>query len=398
MLLLNLPTHFAFILLHTVFTFLFLHHVPPFLPLQGVVSPSDPGLSPSLLAQQMEQADTKLVFCCLDTLDRVRQAVQLWGREVVVIVMDAAMNAGGLKEGLEMSLAALLEDDKTLEYSDPPAPETVEEDELMLICWSSGTTGKPKGILHGPKVFFNILEGPESPFRRCLQTTCMFHLGGFTLPLNALNKGSENIFIAGEDLEEDISMILKVAERCQADNILCGSHHLIQLASWQLTPDQLPAASVKLLIPVGTNVYHGIFDNLKPLFPSSLGVVNLYGQSEGGSAVSYSLDQRHLGGVHGGPVRVVSTETGEALGPAEVQLQYHIHLTMPLDSILSPHSSPFACRSVRLSTSQAARCWAILTILRRRRSFSARTDSVTRGTWATTTSRARSTTTAGSRS
>jgi acyl-coenzyme A synthetase/AMP-(fatty) acid ligase len=335
----------AFLLLHAVFTFLSLHHVPAFLPLQGVVSPSDPGLSPSLLAQQMEQADTKLVFCCLDTLDRVRQALQLWGREVVVIVLDAAINAGGLKEGLEMSLQALLEDDKTLEYSDPPAPETVEEDELMLICWSSGTTGKPKGILHGPKVFFKILESQESPLRRCVQTTCMFHLGGFTLPLHALIQGSENVFIAGEDLEDDISLILKVAERCQADNILCGSHHLIQLASWHLPSDQQPAASVKLLVPAGTNVYHGIADKLKPLFPSSMGVMNLYGQSEGGTAVSYSLDQRHLGGVQGGPVRVVSTETGGLWGR-----QRYTCKSTPNSScrmILSPHSPPFTCRSVR---------------------------------------------------
>ena len=327
--------------------------------LQGVVSPSDPGLSPALLAQQMEQSDTKLVFCCLDTLDSVRQAVQLWEKEVVVIVMDAANNAGGLKEGLEMSLAALLEDDKTSGYPDPPAPETVEADEVMLICWSSGTTGKPKGIVHGPKVLFNLLESSSSGFQRCLQTTCMFHLGGFTLPLSALIKGIENIFIAGEDLEDDISMIVKVAEHCQADNILCGSHHLIQLASWKLPADQLPAASVKLLIPVGTNVYHGIFDDLKPLFPSSFGVVNLYGQSEGGTAVSHSLDQRHLGGVYGEPVRVVSTETGAALGPGEVQLQHHIHIITPCVSLIFPPSPQFACRWVRLSTSQAARCWAI---------------------------------------
>ena len=309
-----------------------------------MVSPSDPCLSPSLLAQQMEQAATQLVFCCLATRDRVRQAVHLWGKEVVVIVMDAAVNGEGLDEGREMSLAALLEDDNTAAYSDPPAPERVEEDDPMLICWSSGTTGKPKGIVHGPKVFFNLLESTDSGFKRGLQTTCMFHLGGFTLPLNALIRGTENIFIAGEDLEDDIGMVVKVAERCQADNLLCGSHHLIQLASWQLPPDQLPAASVVLLIPVGTNVYHGIFDDLKPLFPSAFGVLNLYGQSEGGTAVSHSLDQRHIGGVHAPAVRVLSTETGGALGPGEVQLKHLVHIIIPHISLLSRLSLQFNCR------------------------------------------------------
>ena len=283
---------------------------------------------------QMAEAGTQLVFCCMSTLARVRQAIQLRGEgDTPVIVIDATTGTGGLGEGTEIGLETLVEEEKTSDYPDPPAPQTVEEDELMLICWSSGTTGRPKGILHGPKVFFNLLENKDTCLHRPLQTTCMFHLGGFTLPLLSLAKGTEHIFIAGEDLDDDIRVILTVAEECKPDHVICGSHHLIQLASVELLADQRPASSVKMLLPLGTSLYHGILGDLKPVFPSAFGMLNIYGQSEAGGAISLSFNQRHLGGAHEGPIRVVDIETGDALGPGKVPAK-HINITFVSTSML----------------------------------------------------------------
>ena len=74
---------------------------------------------------------------------------------------------------------------------------------------------------------------------------------------------------------------------------------------------------MRILMPVGTNVYDGIFGDLKDKFPCAIGVVNVYGQSEGG-LVAKSMDQKYLGGVVCEAVRIVDPETGEALGPGEV--------------------------------------------------------------------------------
>ena len=128
-------------------------------------------------------------------------------------------------------------------------------------------------------------------------TTCFFHLGGFLLPLNALGHGQEITFIAPEDLEQDLGLILKVAAESSANMLICGSHHLIQLASLEMPEEQKPAESIQMICPMGTNVYEGIFSDLKNKFPSAFAVLDVYGQSEGGIAVAIGFDQKTLGGV-----------------------------------------------------------------------------------------------------
>ena len=284
--------------------------------LQGVVSPADPGLTSEVISLQLRDVRPKLVFCCLGTLAKVRQALDLMGEYIPIIVMDGAGN-DGLKEGQEMSLDSLLEAEKDGGYPDFPPALTVENNEEILICWSSGTTGRPKGILHGSKMLLKLLNdsNSKSPILITLQTTCLFHLGGFTTPLNALIQGKEIIIIASEDLDDNIGIIMKVAEQSLADNILCGSHHLIQLASAQPMAGQEPVSTVKLLVPVGTNLYDGILMDLKDKFPSAYAVLNIYGQSEGGSGVAFGLSQKTLGQIMCPAVRVVDPATGEALGP-----------------------------------------------------------------------------------
>lgn len=283
--------------------------------LQGVVSPADPGLSAEVISIQLKEIRAKVIFCCLHTLDTVRGALAILGDNIPVIVMDGTDNSG-LKEGKEMSLSSLREEEVRHEYSVFPPAIKVEDNEEILICWSSGTTGRPKGILHGSKMLLKMLNDPnKSPFSKCVQTTCMFHLGGFTTPVYSLIQGKESIIIANEDMDDDIGIIIRVAEQSQADNILCGSHHLIQLASVKLVEGESPASKVGMIIPAGTNLYDGILMDVKDKFPSLAVVLNIYGQSEGGSGVSFSLSQTNLGQVMCPAVRVVDPATNEALGP-----------------------------------------------------------------------------------
>ena len=254
--------------------------------LRGVVSPADPGLSVEVLTAQMEEADTKVVFCCLATLDKMEKVRHKLGRDISIIVMDGASDQ-------ERSLDYLRKEDDVVVRPSLPEQESSEENSFLAICWSSGTTGRPKGIMLGENVFLNLFKGsgPTS-----VMTTCFFHLGGFMAPLNALGHGQELIFIAPEDLEDDIGLIMKVASQSSANMFSCGSHHLIQLAAWDLPPDQKPAESIQMVCPLGTNVYEGIFNDLKDKFPSAFAVLDVYGQSEGGIAVAVGFDQKTLGG------------------------------------------------------------------------------------------------------
>ena len=154
-------------------------------------------------------------------------------------------------------------------------------------------------------------------------------LGRFTTPSNSLIQGKESIIIANEDLEDNIEIILTVAGQSQADNILCGSHHLIQLASAKLMEGERPVSSVGMIVPVGTNLYDGILMDVKDKIPSVAMVLNVYGQSEGGAGVSFGLSQTNLGQIMCAGVRVVHTATSEPLGPNMVgEITYKTDCTM----------------------------------------------------------------------
>jgi len=273
--------------------------------LRGVVSPADPGLSVEVLVAQMEEANTKVVFCCLATLGKMEKVKDRLGRDISLIVMDGASDE-------ERSLDYLRREDDMADRPSLPHQESTEENSFLAICWSSGTTGQPKGIMLGENVFLRLFKesGPAS-----LMTTCFFHLGGFMNPLNALGHGQELIFIAPEDLEDNIGIIMKVASESSANMFACGSHHLIQLASWDMPPDQKPAESIQIICPLGTNVYEGIFSDLKSKFPSAFTVLDVYGQSEGGIAVAVGFDQKTLGGTRAKAVKIIDPDTGVAVGP-----------------------------------------------------------------------------------
>ena len=254
--------------------------------LRGIVSPADPELSVEVLVAQMEEANTKVVFCCLATLDKVEKVRNKLGRDITLIVMDGT-------DDDERSLEFLRTEDDKSNRPSLPQQERTEENSFIAICWSSGTTGRPKGMMLGENVFLKQFQ-QASP--ACVQTTCFFHMGGFMYPLNALGHGQEVIFIAPEDLEDNIGVIMKVAAESSANMFTCGSHHLIQLAAWEMPPDQKPAESIQMICPLGTNVYEGIFSDLKDKFPSAFAVLDVYGQSEGGVAVAIGFDQKTLGG------------------------------------------------------------------------------------------------------
>ena len=282
--------------------------------LQGVVSPADPGLSSQVLARQCQDAGTKVVFCCLSTLEKVKATNRELERDIPIIVVDMVDDNHEKDESVR-SLESLL----NLSLTDPPSASQIDENERILICWSSGTTGRPKGIQHGSNLVSKIFTD-KSDETKMMSTTCMFHMGGFYQPISSLIRGSSVIFLAGEDLEVDNKLILKAASTVCPDLLICGSHHAIQLASMDLSGGLQPVPSVRMVWPLGTNVYQGIFQDLKGKFPNLVGVGNVYAQSEIFTGIAVSLNQNNLGGLNRSitALKFVDPETGAAVGPHTV--------------------------------------------------------------------------------
>ncbi len=99
--------------------------------------------------------------------------------------------------------------------------------------------------------------------------------------------------------------------------IIGGSHHVIRMCSAPTSLSSgLDLSSVTFAAPLGASVAHDTADLLRRHFPNMKHCLNLYGQTEAGNIVSYSLDPRHIGYVApGSEIKIADPDTGEALGP-----------------------------------------------------------------------------------
>ena len=98
--------------------------------------------------------------------------------------------------------------------SDLPAfePHAVDADTLSMIMYSSGTTGKPKGVMYTRRMMLasalNLLQPSEaSPDSRVLNVMPLFHIGGMQFVLMAVKFGIPHLMMRGFDPEAMLSAI-----------------------------------------------------------------------------------------------------------------------------------------------------------------------------------------------
>lgn len=87
-------------------------------------------------------------------------------------------------------LLALMSSADELEAPDPVDTGDVMNDRLVVF-WSSGTTGLPKGICHSHFSAWNAFSAlsDEIP-THCnnVSTTCFFHIGGFFVGIRSIRE------------------------------------------------------------------------------------------------------------------------------------------------------------------------------------------------------------------
>ena len=150
----------------------------------GVVSVGDPALSIDLLRDQLSDLGATLVVTSRAHLAKFLAANRLLEEHarVQILVMDAEP-ATLLPEGAKPFSEMLLgEEDDCPDLADLGSwsPRLT-----AVIHWSSGTTGRPKGILHSQGYLHYMLKKSKLPRGTVsFNSNIFFHQGAFLLPFD----------------------------------------------------------------------------------------------------------------------------------------------------------------------------------------------------------------------
>jgi len=164
----------------------------------AILSPLNWRLEAGELRHLCDKLRPSAFFAQPEFLETAREACT--GRELGNVVL-------GKSAGNWAGLETLVDDTAS------PMPDNAGYDDPALICWTSGTTGEPKGaVLTQNALFYNALNSQHMHDMRAddvlLNTLPMFHVGGlnvYTLP--ALHRGATVMFDAMFDVDATFDAI-----------------------------------------------------------------------------------------------------------------------------------------------------------------------------------------------
>ena len=169
-------------------------------------------VSPEELAFMLDDADDRAVLVDADLLPHLEQALALGPSPAHIIVLGHRVP--------DTSLAGVIayEDLLAGEPTDYPRRE-IDERAPMGLCYTSGTTGRPKGVVYTHRsTFLHALAVTShagmsiGPGDAVLPQVPMFHANAWGMPYAAAAVGAKQVFFAGA-LEASDFVDLLVAER-----------------------------------------------------------------------------------------------------------------------------------------------------------------------------------------
>lgn len=194
------------------------------LSLGAVISPANPGYTTAELAYQLRDSTAKLIFAHYSALSTVKAACKDLGIPASQILLLGADHdpAGEVKHWTDLFPVPT-------SYAPPKAPRINAKNDLAFLVYSSGTTGRPKGVMlthynlvsnilqinagsqlshDGTKTAPNIPDAPRPAGDTILSLLPFFHIYGLnTLVLNPLYSGVGTIILSKFNIERFCQLV-----------------------------------------------------------------------------------------------------------------------------------------------------------------------------------------------
>ena len=298
---------------------------------EAVVSLSDPNLTETVIQKQLDDTQANFIICCTSnqkTIYKVLNDMNALERTTVIVLDKAIMSEDDQTESIPDCFHSYKE--IMLRAENKPQPPLLQngqlqDDDTVLIFWSSGTTGLPKGIQHTFRAFRYMISSMEKRssgnIGKALTTTCFFHAGGFATPFDNLVKKTPVVFNHGADIEngDTCETLYREIDLFKPKRLTFGSHHMVQLSQTGPRNKKLDLSSVLFASPMGSTVPRTLYEDLKKDFKSMVCIAHGYGFSESYTVLALTFDLQYLGVI--GPdiyIKLVDPETDKICGPEEI--------------------------------------------------------------------------------
>jgi acyl-CoA synthetase (AMP-forming)/AMP-acid ligase II len=232
------------------------------------------------------------------------------GTEVVFVdAMFAdhfARNVAEARDRLPLRHVALIGDadvphdlryDDLLAAGDPVVPGEPDEDDPVVLMYTGGTTGRPKGVLLDQRaemlnLYHIAMTVGFDDSRVYLHQTPMFHAASMGANLGIPATGGQSVFVPLFEPE----LVMAQIEEYQVDwTVMVPSMIAMVLDHPGFRPERL--ASLDDLVYGASPMPAGLLDRLMSLLPST-GVWQGYGMTESSSVLTFLTDEDHR---RGGP-------------------------------------------------------------------------------------------------
>ncbi len=259
------------------------------------------------IASVIDHAGDKVVFADGDQLDRLAEvrpkldSVETWVR----------MGAGA-----HPALSPLLDHDELIAHAAPLAPSQlplVPEDAASGLCYTSGTTGMPKGVLYSHRAMWlhamaTCMAGGIGLVEadRVLPVVPLFHACGWGLPYSAPFTGAELVLHGADSSPEHLGRIIETEKVTVAAGVPTIWKTLLPL----LRRGQVDHGSLRMVFVGGSASPRALIEAYDDL---GIELLQVWGMTETGPLACVSRPRRRHRGVDRDTEIEVRARTGTIL-------------------------------------------------------------------------------------